>query len=54
LEKKVTQEKTIHQRKPNWIKKDLSPNMNVQELDKSSSDDESSSTKERSNAKTSP
>jgi hypothetical protein len=44
LEKKVTQDKTIHQRKPNWIEKDLAPNMNVQELDNSSLDDDSSST----------
>jgi hypothetical protein len=37
LEKKVTQGKTVHQDKPTWIEKDLAPNMNVQELDNSSS-----------------
>jgi hypothetical protein len=36
LEKKVAQEKTIYQGKPKWIEKDLAPNTNVQELDKSS------------------
>jgi hypothetical protein len=53
LEKKVAQEKTIYQGKPNWIEKDLAPNMNVQELDNSSSDDESS-IQDRSTAVTSP
>lgn len=40
LEKKVSQEKKIHQRKPNWIEKDLATNMNVEELGNSSSDDD--------------
>jgi hypothetical protein len=53
LEKKIAQEKTIHQRKPNWIEKELPPNINVQELDKYSLDDDSS-IQEKSIAVTSP
>ncbi len=42
LEKKLTKGKSIHTEKPNSIERDLSPNMDDQEIDNSSSDDDMS------------